>query len=150
MKFKFKEFQLHDFSAAAMAQGLVLAHDTGLGKSLAAVTWPLLKCGFDKVGGEIKVRGPVLLIAPGDLHDQLRAEFKKFYGIVPTSINDQAGLLRLMVNRTMPDSTSRPIHGWRSMVFRKSARWQNSARIPPSRRYGWTSLISDGSTSAVE
>jgi hypothetical protein len=102
---RFKSFQLHDYAAAAMADGLVLAHDTGLGKSLAAVIWPLLKCGFESVPNPnrtIQVKGSVLLVAPGDLHDQLRAEFKKFYGIVPTSIDTQEGFLRLLVNRRLP------------------------------------------------
>lgn len=89
---KFRPFQLHDYAPAAMADGLVLAHDTGLGKSLAAVTWPLLKCGFEVEAGVVKVKAPVLLIAPGDLNDQLRAECKKFYHITPTSIDDQDGL----------------------------------------------------------
>jgi len=100
---KFKPFQIQDYAAAAMPPGLVLAHDTGLGKSLGAVTLPLLWCGFDVDSvGAIRVKAPVLIIAPGDLHDQLRAEFKKFYGIVPTSIDDQKSLLRLLVNRRMP------------------------------------------------
>ncbi|HEV7927252.1 MAG TPA: SNF2-related protein [Verrucomicrobiae bacterium] len=102
---KFKMFQLHDYAAAAMADGLVLAHDTGLGKSLAAVTWPLLKCGFSvslAQSSRIQVKGSVLIVAPGDLHDQLRVEFKKFYGIVPVSIDDQQGLSKLLVNRRLP------------------------------------------------
>lgn len=100
---KFKPFQVEDYAAAAMSDGLVLAHDTGLGKSLAAVTWPLLKLGFEvgdtaaaKSQGMIRVKGSVLIVAPGDLHDQLKAEFKKFFGIVPTSIQDQAGLSELV------------------------------------------------------
>ena len=104
---KFKPFQIQDYAAAAMADGLVLAHDTGLGKSLAAAVWPLLKLGFE-VNSEsftiqnskfnIRVKGSVLLVAPGDLHSQLCAEFKKFFGIVPTSIDDQARLLSIMQN----------------------------------------------------
>src|ERR1035441_3490991 len=105
---KFKPFQIHDYAAAAMADGLVLAHDTGLGKSLGAATWPLLKCGFEVVAGVIRVKAPVLVIAPGDLHDQLRGEFKKFYGIVPTSIDDQQALMGLMVNRRMPAGVDLP------------------------------------------
>ncbi len=99
---KFKPFQIHDYAAAAMVDGLIGAHDTGLGKSLKAVTWPLLKCGFNVVNGAIRVKAPVLIVAPGDLHDQLRQEFKKFYNIVPTSIDDQEGLQRLLVNRKLP------------------------------------------------
>jgi len=99
---KFKLFQIHDYAAAAMADGLVLAHDTGLGKSLGAATWPLLKCGFEVVDSAIRVKAPVLVVAPGDLHDQLRGEFKKFYSIVPTSIDDQQSLFRLLINRRMP------------------------------------------------
>jgi hypothetical protein len=99
---KFKPFQIHDYAAAAMADGLVLAHDTGLGKSLAAVTWPLLKCGFNHDTAGIHVKAPVLLIAPGDLHDQLRGEFQKFFGIKPASIDDQESLCRHLNNRRLP------------------------------------------------
>jgi hypothetical protein len=94
---KFKPFQIHDYAAAAMVDGLVLAHDTGLGKSLAALTWPLLKCGFKRSeSGAIEVQDAVLVVAPGDLHDQLRNEAKKFYNIKLTTIPDQAALLRLL------------------------------------------------------
>jgi hypothetical protein len=97
---KFRHFQLIDYAAAAMTDGEVLAHDTGLGKSLAAATLPLLWLGFDGAktagGPSIQIKGSVLVVAPGDLHDQLRKEFKKFYNIDPVAIDDQAALLRLL------------------------------------------------------
>ena len=78
---------------------------TGLGKSLAAGTLPLLWLGFKFEAKLIEVGGSVLIAAPGDLHDQLRGEFKKFHGIVPKPIDDQAALMRLMNNgrrRSLP------------------------------------------------
>ena len=48
--FKFKQFQVEDYVRAAMHDGVILAHDTGGGKSLARVTWPALKVGFQGDG----------------------------------------------------------------------------------------------------
>lgn len=72
-QFRFKKFQREDYARAALLKGLILAHDTGLGKSLAGLTWPLLKVGFDKAKGCVPLK-PVLLVVPEHLHQQWAEE----------------------------------------------------------------------------
>lgn len=71
---KYKNFQREDFARAALHDGLVLGLDTGLGKSIAAYTWPMLKVGWKTRDGYIEPLAPVLIVAPGDLHEQLIRE----------------------------------------------------------------------------
>lgn len=95
MPLEFIPFQSDDYAAMAMTNGAILAHDTGLGKSLAAYTIPLIWLDFERAW-PVKVKGAVLIVAPGDLHPQLCAEWKKFYGIEATIIEDQAHLFKLV------------------------------------------------------
>jgi hypothetical protein len=109
---KFKQFQKQDYARAAMHDGLILAHDTGLGKTLAAYTWPLLKCGYHTVDSRsvrwtippiIPTRGeqfltpkkPVLLIVPGDLHHQTALEGIEKFNIPTVPITCQDDFVRL-------------------------------------------------------
>ena len=84
-KFRFKEFQYEDFGRASLSDGLILALSTGLGKSLAAITWSTLKVGWDETESykrkELVPKGKVLIIALGHLHGQLRDEWKRRFGI---------------------------------------------------------------------
>jgi hypothetical protein len=63
MKFTFKPFQLEDLARSLMRDGSILSWEQGLGKSLAAFAWPLVK-GARRT----------LLVAPTSLHKQLQAE----------------------------------------------------------------------------
>jgi hypothetical protein len=76
---KLKLFQKQDLARAALHDGLILSWDTGLGKTWAMFLWPLLKCGFVTVvdaalGRVLKLKAPVLIVAPGDLHQQITDE----------------------------------------------------------------------------
>jgi hypothetical protein len=63
-------FQRRDFAAAALRDGVILSLEQGLGKSFAAFTIPFLW------------RSPrVLLVAPGDLHNQLKQTAARFFGL---------------------------------------------------------------------
>jgi len=73
----FKQFQIQDYARAALHDGLILAHDTGLGKGIAALVWPLLKLGFTALkhpsesgssGPRLRPHGAILIVAPGGLH----------------------------------------------------------------------------------
>jgi len=76
---KTKPFQAEDLARLALHDGSVLGWDTGLGKTLASLRWPMLKLGFTTTtqnagryqsGGatELVPKGRVLLVVPGDLH----------------------------------------------------------------------------------
>ena len=83
--FKFKKFQLEDYARAAMHDGIILGHDTGLGKTIALFIWPLLKCGYlteEFDGGRpqgLRPAKPVLLVVPGDGHDQTEDEYRRHF-----------------------------------------------------------------------
>ena len=92
---KFLPFQKADLARSALHDGHIKSWDTGGGKTVAAFTYPLLKCGYTVVGtGSTPVPdsrpplepicridgprlvpdAPVLLVAPGDLHQQFAEE----------------------------------------------------------------------------
>ncbi len=91
--FKFKGFQLNDYARASLTDGLVLAHDTGLGKSIATITWPLLKLGVDWEASRAKrglyPKGRVLVVAPEGLHLQMETEWREKFGIKVTKLDSQ-------------------------------------------------------------
>lgn len=111
-----KPFQKQDLARAAMHDGLILAWDTGLGKTWAAFLWPLLKLGYDwdpplceEPAGptnQLLPRGSVLLIAPGDLHQQIREEAQRRFHIPLKPLGSQEAFLGL-VTRIDPDG--RPV-----------------------------------------
>ncbi len=72
---KFKKFQIEDLACAAMHDGTVLSWEQGLGKSLAAIAWPL-----------IKQSRRTLLVVPGGLHKQMKETAQKLFGVHLTSL----------------------------------------------------------------
>ena len=116
--FRFKQFQLQDYARAALHDGLILSHDTGLGKSIAAIVWPLLKVGFEAVRepdqpARIRPKAPILIVSPGDLHDQQIAEaWDKFrVRIFPMDSQETFQRLtrRLQTAQSFLDEQGRPI-----------------------------------------
>ena len=65
-----KPFQTSDIARAAMHDGVILAWEPGMGKSLAAVAWPL-----------VKNARRTLIVAPGSLHHQLTVSASKFFRV---------------------------------------------------------------------
>ena len=101
---QFRPDQLEDFSRAALHDGLIFGADTGLGKTWAAYIWPLLKVGLERVTHPCGKRGfrplrPVLLTAPGDLHEQIMEEGWEKFGIRTTRLDCQDTFLRLTNRR---------------------------------------------------
>lgn len=98
-KFKFKQFQYDDFGRASLSDGLILAMGTGCGKTIAAISWSILKVGWDKEASrkakKLIPKGKILIIALGHLHDQLREEWKRRFGIEPVDLGSQENYLRM-------------------------------------------------------
>jgi len=95
-----KTFQREDLARAALHDGLILGLDTGLGKTICAYAWPLLKVGVLKGAGDQPVHPicpaePVLIIASGDLHAQIMDEGHKHFGVTPTILDSQERFLKL-------------------------------------------------------
>lgn len=65
-----KPFQIEDLARAALQDGAIIAWEPGMGKSLAAIAWPLVK----------KARR-TLIVAPGSLHHQLSISAAKFFNV---------------------------------------------------------------------
>ena len=101
IKFKkrIKRFQKEDLARAALHDGLILAWDTGLGKTWAMFLWPLLKCGYDRFGGMNPLK-PVLLVIPEQLHSQVIEEAWKQFGIKIHRLDSQETYLRWTAGRT--------------------------------------------------
>ncbi|HEV2327621.1 MAG TPA: DEAD/DEAH box helicase [Verrucomicrobiae bacterium] len=101
--FRFKQFQRADYARIAMHDGAILGHDTGLGKTIAMFTWPLLKLGWldpktaNPFGRNDRLRPakPVLLVVPGDGHDQTDDESLKHFKTKAVRLDSQEMFLKL-------------------------------------------------------
>ncbi len=85
---KLKPFQRRDYAAAALVKGLVFAHEQGLGKSFAAFCIPY-----------VWRSRRVLLVAPGDLHDQLRETAIDHFGLALPTLKDMDDVRRHRLDR---------------------------------------------------
>jgi hypothetical protein len=103
---KLKLFQKQDLARAALKDGLILSWDTGLGKTWALYLWPLLKVGFERVPREeqdrltglperIRPKAPVLIVAPGDLHQQIADEGMNHFGVITRKLDSQTAFEKL-------------------------------------------------------
>jgi SNF2 family DNA or RNA helicase len=91
-KLKFKPFQLDDYSRAAMRDGCILAHDTGLGKSLSAFAIPMVKDNVRRV----------LIVAPESLHRQLKETALDFFDVMPLPLMSQEEFYDWGLDRPAP------------------------------------------------
>ena len=130
---KLKQFQRADLARAALHDGLVLSWDTGLGKTWAIYLWLLLKVGYtaeEIVGSRayfppktgrpcvptarrLRPKAPVLIIAPGDLHQQIVDEGWERFGIVVFPLDSQTTFGRecrsLHSAQSNTDAQGRPV-----------------------------------------
>lgn len=74
-RWQWKKFQLDDLSRAAIHDGLILADEPGLGKTRQGIAFAL-----------IKQARRVLVVAPGGLHLQWRAEAQSAFGLHMTHL----------------------------------------------------------------
>lgn len=94
---KLKQFQKQDLARLALAEGAILAWEPGLGKTLAALTWGLLKAGWQPApDGGAQPLQPILIVAPGDLHRQFAAEAARFHRATLTPLATQEAYLALV------------------------------------------------------
>jgi len=91
--FRFRQFQLEDYARSALHDGVILGHDTGLGKTIAMFIWPLLKAGY--LTGPLRPAKPVLLVVPGDGHDQTDDESRKHFKTKAARLDSQHTFLKL-------------------------------------------------------
>lgn len=94
--YQFKKFQKEDIARAACVDGLIFGHVQGLGKSLAAFAFPILK-GARRV----------LIVAPGGLHKSFRETAARFLGKPLPVLNTIADLKRWKLDQ--PPRENAPI-----------------------------------------
>src|SRR5512133_2537167 len=107
---KLKPFQREDLARLALHDGAIDAKDTGLGKTFDMYLWPCLKLGFHRPSTAFSLlpKGTVLLVAPGDGHDQIISEGATHFRAKVTRLDSQATFLRLSSltpqgRRVLPD-----------------------------------------------
>ncbi len=89
---QWKSFQTEDLARAAMHDSAILSWEQGLGKSLAAIAWPLIK-GARRI----------LIVAPGGLHEQLRSTSIAFFGQWLTTIETQSDFYAYKLHLPHPE-----------------------------------------------
>lgn len=92
--FKLKPFQRRDLARLALHDGAILGWDKGLGKTLGMLLWSLLKVGRAS-SSSLHPQQPVLLVAPGDVHDAVSDEARTKLRLTPVPLDSQATFLRL-------------------------------------------------------
>ena len=86
-----KPFQIEDLARAALQDGAIVAWEPGMGKSLAAIAWPLVK----------KARR-TLVVAPGSLHYQMMVSASKFFKVSLRQIKNKEDFYRLKLDSPPP------------------------------------------------
>ena len=86
-----KPFQIADLACAALQDGAIIAWEPGMGKSLAAIAWPLIK----------KARR-TLIVAPGSLHHQMTISAAKFFKVSLCPIKNTEEFFRRGLNSPPP------------------------------------------------
>ena len=85
---KLKPFQREDLARAAMHDGVIISWEPGLGKTFAALAWPL-----------IKQAKRCLLVVPGGLHRQFHETAIRFFKISLTTIKTQRDYFTYRLNK---------------------------------------------------
>lgn len=75
--FTFRPYQREDLARSALMPGVVFSWEQGLGKTLAAFAWPMLKGARN-----------VLIVAPGGLHAQIIREGREKFGVTVRRLPD--------------------------------------------------------------
>lgn len=92
MSFKFKQFQIEDLARGAMHDGCILAWEQGLGKTPAALAWPL-----------IKQARRTLLVVPEGLHLQFIETARDFFKLSIRRLDGIEAIGKLGLNNPLPE-----------------------------------------------
>ena len=79
MKLRYKRFQLEDIAAAALHDGAIICWEPGLGKTLAALSYAI-----------VKQAKRCLLVVPGGLHRQFQETALGMFGLHITRVKTVA------------------------------------------------------------
>lgn len=119
---KFKRFQLEDLARAALHDGLILADEPGLGKTLQALALAL-----------IKRPRRVLIVAPGGLHLQWKAEAREKFRLHVSDLPDLHTFFALGLDRApkslRKDGDERPrffITTYQDLGFNGADEWPDT------------------------
>jgi SNF2 family DNA or RNA helicase len=112
--FRFRQYQKEDLARAALMDGAIFSWDQGLGKTVAAFVWPMLK----------KARR-VLIVSPGSIHRQTIEEGRSKFGIETTPINNQSDALALLNTESLKteNSPSFFITSYQTLGFNGADEW---------------------------
>ena len=105
--FTYRAFQREDLARLALREGGILGWETGLGKTIAMFSWAFLQVGWERQGRSLAPLQPVLLLAPGDLHDQIIESGRKFFGAEVIRLDSQATFERLKGSARVPRAKER-------------------------------------------
>jgi hypothetical protein len=118
-----KPFQTSDIARAAMHDGVILAWEPGMGKSLAAVAWPLVK----------KARR-TLIVAPGSLHHQLTVSASKFFRVYLNPLRNKQDFFDLDLHRPSTGPPRFYITSYTALGLNEADEWSDSFARPGSPR----------------
>jgi SNF2 family DNA or RNA helicase len=83
-----RPFQIEDLARAALRDSALLSWEQGLGKSLAAIAWPI-----------VKDARRTLIIAPGSLHHQITATAARFFRKTLRPLKTREDFFRLNLHK---------------------------------------------------
>ena len=135
---KFKTYQKQDLARLALHDGAILAWDKGLGKTLGMFTWALLKCGLLRPDLACPAR-PVLLVAPGDIHDQVAEDGRTLLRAQTTRLNSQADFFRLSTQN--PHSSQRDLPPGFYLASYTGLALNGTAQFPDPAEHGIGAMI---------
>jgi SNF2 family DNA or RNA helicase len=92
-----KPFQTEDLANAALRDGVILAWEQGLGKTIAAILWP-----------QLRKATRTLIVAPASLHQQLQQSVAKHFGIWLQTISTIEEARRHNFHKPLPKPGSKP------------------------------------------
>lgn len=101
---KFIQYQIEDIARMALTDGGIKGWAPGLGKTLVMYTWPALKVGFRKPDTShfaprtpfgLHPLAPVLMVAPGGLHDQIANDGEEHFKVRPTRLYSRETFFQL-------------------------------------------------------